>query len=62
MKMGLAYIALNYEIQQIKERPVYLILGDCVIPPRNVNLRVRRRKSGSVSQDSVFKMDIAEGA
>lgn len=46
MKMGLAYIAMNYEIEHIKERPANPIWGDCIIAPRNVNLRVRRRKSG----------------
>lgn len=46
MKMVLAYIALKYEIQHIGERPANLMLGDCIIPPRNVNIMVRRRRSG----------------
>ena len=41
MKMTVAYIALNYEIQPIHNRPSNLILGDMIIPPRNVTMLAR---------------------
>ena len=45
MKITVAYIALNYEIQPIQDRPPNLIIGDLIIPPRNATIKVRRRKT-----------------
>lgn len=44
MKMTLAYIALKYEIQHIKDRPANMVIGDVLVPPQNVNIKVRRRR------------------
>ena len=44
MKLTLAYIALHYEIAPIKVRPPNTIVGDCIVAPRNLNVRMRRRE------------------
>lgn len=45
MKMTLAYIALNYEIQPIVDRPPNTIIGDCIVSPQSVKIKIRRRKA-----------------
>ena len=47
MKMTLAYIALNYEIQPVNNglrRPSNMIIGDVIVPPQDVMIKVRRRR------------------
>lgn len=44
MKITVAYIALNYEIQPIKDCPSNLVIGDVIVPPKNVIINVRRRR------------------
>lgn len=45
MKLTLAYIALNYEIQPIVDRPPNQIVGDCIVAAQNLKLKIRRRKA-----------------
>lgn len=45
MKITLAYIALNYEIQPIADRPPNMIIADVIVAPQNVKLKMRRRKA-----------------
>lgn len=45
MKLTLAYVALNYDIQYIKDRPANMIVGDCIVAPQHVSMQVRRRKA-----------------
>ena len=43
LKLLLAYIFLNYDIEPLKERPMGLHIGDQVLPPMKACIRVRRR-------------------
>ena len=44
LKLMLAYVTLNYDIQHIGQRPVNQVFGDSVIPSRTATMMVRRRK------------------
>lgn len=44
LKMMLAYITLNYDIESLSKRPLNDIHGDFNIPPRSASIKVRRRK------------------
>ena len=44
LKLLLAYITLNYDIQHIAQRPVNQVFGDSLIPSRTATMMVRRRK------------------
>ncbi len=44
LKLVLAYITLNYDIQHMQQRPLNRIFGDSIIPSRTATMMVRRRK------------------
>ena len=44
LKLMLAYVVLNYDIQPIDERPAEMMLGDFIVPSRNTMIKVRRRE------------------
>jgi hypothetical protein len=44
LKMLLAYIVMNYEVEVLKERPENMWLGTSIIPNPKAGLRVRRRE------------------
>lgn len=44
LKLMLAYVALNYDIQHIGKRPVNFVFGDSIIPSPTATMKVRRRK------------------
>ncbi|KAL8793676.1 MAG: hypothetical protein Q9195_003725 [Heterodermia aff. obscurata] len=44
LKLLVAYITLNYEIQPVAKRPENIILGDSIVPPRSFKIKVRRRR------------------
>ncbi|KAK4694552.1 hypothetical protein P7C71_g3051, partial [Lecanoromycetidae sp. Uapishka_2] len=44
MKLVVAYIVINYDIQPLKERPHNWVFGDSMIPSRTATIKVRRRK------------------
>lgn len=43
LKLVLAYVVLNYDIQPIDKRPGEMMLGDFILPSRNTIIKVRRR-------------------
>lgn len=45
LKLLLAYIALNYEVEPLPERPAGMWIGETVLPPMKATIRVRRRKT-----------------
>ena len=44
MKLMLAYIVLNYDVQHIAQRPANVVFGDTLVPSRSATMKVRRRK------------------
>ncbi|KAF2859821.1 putative P450 monooxygenase [Piedraia hortae CBS 480.64] len=44
LKMLLAYVLMNYEIQPLPERPPNQWLGTALVPPTKAKINVRRRK------------------
>lgn len=44
LKLMLAYVTLNYDIQYIAQRPVNRVFGDSIIPSPTATMMVRRRK------------------
>lgn len=44
MKILLAYVVTHYDIEPLDHRPLNRVIGDSVIPPQNVSIKVRRRK------------------
>lgn len=44
LKLLLAYIALNYDIEPMKIRPEPIAFGSVMTPDQNVSIRVRRKK------------------
>ena len=44
LKLMLAYVALNYDIQHIGQRPPNFVFGDSFIPLPTTTMKVRRRK------------------
>ena len=44
LKLMLAYVALNYDIQHIGQRPMNFVFGDSLIPSPTATMKVRRRK------------------
>ncbi|GFG03407.1 lanosterol 14-alpha demethylase [Aspergillus udagawae] len=44
LKMIIAYIVLNYDIEHLDERPDNMILGEHILVPPSATVRVRRRK------------------
>lgn len=45
LKLMLAYITLNYDIQPLTERRADIIFGDFIIPSRETTVMIRRRKA-----------------
>jgi cytochrome P450 len=45
MKMILAHLLRNYEVQHIAERPKPSWIGQTIIPPLDAKMKIRRRKS-----------------
>ena len=45
LKLMLAYVALNYDIQHIEQRPLNFVFGDSFIPSPTATMKVRRRKN-----------------
>jgi hypothetical protein len=43
MKMVIGYILMNYDIEPLAERPLNSIIGQTIMPPLKVKIRVRRR-------------------
>lgn len=43
LKMLLAYMVLNYDVQYLPERPPNKWFGQNVVPDMKVNIKVRRR-------------------
>ncbi|KAK5127729.1 hypothetical protein LTR08_004229 [Meristemomyces frigidus] len=46
LKMLLAYLVMNYDVESLPERPPNTWFGPMVIPPMKQTIRVRRRKQG----------------
>ena len=44
LKLLLAYIVLNYEVEPLPERPASFWLSETLLPPMKATIRVRRRK------------------
>lgn len=44
LKLMLAYVTLNYDIQYMAQRPVNQVFGDSIIPSPTATMMVRRRK------------------
>ena len=44
LKLLLAYIVLNYDIQHVAERPTNIVFGDSIVPRPSAKMTVRRRK------------------
>ena len=44
MKLMLAYIVLNYDIQHMAQRPANFVFGDTLVPSPSATMKVRRRK------------------
>ena len=44
MKLMLAYIILNYDIQHMAQRPANFVFGDTLVPSPSATMKVRRRK------------------
>ena len=44
LKLMLAYITMNYDIQHMSQRPSNYVLGDAIIPSDTATMIVRRRK------------------
>ncbi|KAF5581509.1 cytochrome P450 monooxygenase [Fusarium pseudoanthophilum] len=42
-KVFLAYLAMNYDLEEVHEKPHFLSLGHLPVPPTRAKLRVRRR-------------------
>lgn len=42
LKLMIAYIALNYDIQPVEKRPPSIIIGDANIPSFSYCIKVRR--------------------
>lgn len=49
MKLMVAYITLNYDIQSIDKRPPSTVFGDANIPSMSAYIRVRRRTNAALS-------------
>ena len=45
LKLMLAYVTLNYDIQHISQRPSNFVFGDSIIPSPTSTMKVRRRKN-----------------
>ncbi|CAG7916207.1 unnamed protein product [Penicillium olsonii] len=45
LKLFLAYIIMNYDIEPIKERPLNIIAGSLMFPPPGATIRLRRRET-----------------
>lgn len=46
LKLLLAYVALNYDIQQLEgRRPLNRVIGDSMVPRRDTVIKVRRRQA-----------------
>ncbi|KAF2754375.1 cytochrome P450 [Pseudovirgaria hyperparasitica] len=43
LKMYIAYVVMNYEIERLPERPANTWIGPTVLPPMKATIRVRRR-------------------
>jgi hypothetical protein len=44
LKLIMAHILLNYDIQPLPIRPDNIALGDVMIPPLKATMRIRRRE------------------
>ena len=44
LKLLLAYITLNYDVNPFDKRPANTVFGDTNIPPMSARIKVRRRK------------------
>lgn len=44
LKLMLAYVVLNYDIQYMAQRPENFVFGDSLIPSQTASMKVRRRK------------------
>ncbi|MCJ1423252.1 hypothetical protein MMC29_001134 [Sticta canariensis] len=44
LKLMLAYVVLNYDIQPLDKRPADILFADQMVPSRNTIIKVRRRK------------------
>lgn len=49
MKLMIAYITLNYDIQAIDKRPPSTVFGDANIPSMSACITVRRRADAGLS-------------
>lgn len=44
LKILLAYITINYDVEAIGPQPEAKVIGDAAMPPTSATIRVRRRK------------------
>ena len=44
LKLLLAYVALNYDVQPLKKRPLNRIFGESIVPSQSGTISVRMRK------------------
>jgi hypothetical protein len=58
LKMMLAYLVNNYDIEPIAQRPKPLWIGQTIIPPLQVKIRVNRRQ-GTVQPGFTTKSALA---
>jgi hypothetical protein len=49
LKMIVAYIVLNYDIEPGSTPPKMSVLGDAALPPMSTTIKVRRRKLSRAS-------------
>lgn len=50
LKLLLAYVALNYDVQPLEKRPLNRIFGDSIVPSQKATISVRRRMRAGNSE------------
>lgn len=47
LKMILAYLSMNYDVEGMTPPPEMRVLGDAALPPMSSTIKIRRRKRAS---------------
>ena len=50
LKLLLAYVAVNYDVQPLEKRPLNRIFGESIVPSQSGTISVRRRKRMGISE------------
>jgi hypothetical protein len=45
LKLLLAYVIMNYDVEPLKKRPSNYWVGGLILPLRNTNIKVTRREN-----------------